>query len=290
MFHGSLVAIVTPLKKGKVDEKALGDLIDWQIAQGTHGIVPCGTTGESATLTHEEHERVVAFTIEAAKRRVPVIAGTGSNSTDEAVALTRHAKKAGADGALLITPYYNKPTQEGLYRHYKAVAEAVDLPIVLYNIPGRTSVNMLPPTVARLSSIKNIVAIKEGSGSLQQVSDIIQTCGERMTVLSGDDALTLPMMALGAKGVITVTANIVPKDMAKMVDAFAAGKLAEARKLHYKMSPLFAALFYETNPIPVKEALGMMGKCSAELRLPLCPMAADTREKLSRALKDYGLI
>jgi len=290
MFHGSLVAIVTPLKKGKVDEKALGDLIDWQIAQGTHGIVPCGTTGESATLTYEEHERVVAFTIEAARRRVPVLAGTGSNSTDEAIALTRHAKKTGADGALLITPYYNKPTQEGLYRHYKAVADAVDIPIVLYNIPGRTSVNMLPPTVARLSSIKNIVAIKEGSGSLQQVSDIIQSCGERMTVLSGDDALTLPMMALGAKGVITVTANIVPKDMAKMVDAFAAGKLAEARKLHYKMSPLFAALFYETNPIPVKEALGMMGKCSAELRLPLCPMAADTREKLSRALKDYGLI
>lgn len=290
MFHGSLVAIVTPFKKGKVDEKALGDLIDWQIAQGTHGIVPCGTTGESATLTHDEHERVVAFTIEATKRRVPVIAGTGSNSTDEAITLTRHAKKAGADGALLITPYYNKPMQEGLYRHYKAVADAVDIPIVLYNIPGRTSVNMLPPTVARLSSIKNIVAIKEGSGSLQQVSDIIQACGERMTVLSGDDALTLPMMALGAKGVITVTANIAPKDMAKMVDAFAAGKLEEARKLHYKMSPLFTALFYETNPIPVKEALGMMGKCSAELRLPLCSMAADTREKLSRALKDYGLI
>ena len=290
MFHGSLVAIVTPFKKGKVDEKALGDLIDWQIAQGTHGIVPCGTTGESATLTHEEHERVVAFTIEASKGRVPVIAGTGSNSTDEAITLTKHAKKAGADGALLITPYYNKPTQEGLYRHYKAIAEVVDLPIVLYNIPGRTSVNMLPPTVARLSSFKNIVAIKEGSGSLQQVSDIIQTCGERMTVLSGDDALTLPMMALGARGVITVTANIVPKDMANMTDAFAAGKLAEARKLHYKMSPLFAALFYETNPIPVKEALGMMGRCSAELRLPLCPMASDTREKLSRALKDYGLI
>ncbi len=290
MFHGSLVAIVTPFKKGKVDEKALGDLIDWQIAQGTHGIVPCGTTGESATLTHEEHERVVAFTIEAAKGRVPVIAGSGSNSTDEAITLTRHAKKSGADGALLITPYYNKPTQEGLYRHYKAVAEAVDLPIVLYNIPGRTSVNMLPTTVARLSSIKNIVAIKEGSGSLQQVSDILQACGERMVVLSGDDALTLPMMAVGAKGVITVTANIAPKDMAKMTDAFEAGKLAEARKLHYKMSPLFASLFYETNPIPVKEALGMMGKCAAELRLPLCPMAADTREKLTRALKDYGLI
>lgn len=290
MFHGSLVAIVTPFKKGKLDEKALGDLIDWQIAEGTHGIVPCGTTGESATLTHDEHERVVAFTIEAVRRRVPVIAGSGSNSTTEAIALTKHAKKAGADGALLITPYYNKPTQEGLYRHYKAVAEAVDLPIVLYNIPGRTSVNMLPQTVARLASIKHIVAIKEGSGSLQQVSDIIQSCGERMTVLSGDDALTLPMMALGARGVITVTANIVPGDMARMVEAFAAGKLKDAQKLHYKMSPLFAALFYETNPIPVKEALGLMGRCAAELRLPLCPMATDTRDKLSRALKDYGLI
>jgi 4-hydroxy-tetrahydrodipicolinate synthase len=290
MFHGSLVALVTPFKKGKVDEKALGDLIEWQIAQGTHGLVPCGTTGESATLTHEEHDRVIAFTIEAAKGRVPVIAGTGSNSTEEAIALTKHAKKAGADGALMITPYYNKPTQEGLYRHYKAVADAVDLPIVLYNIPGRTSVNMLPATAARLAAIKSIVAIKEGSGSLQQVSDIIQACGDRMTVLAGDDALTLPMMALGGRGVITVTANIVPKDMAKMVDAFAAGKLKDAQKLHFKMSPLFTALFYETNPIPVKEALGMMGRCSAEVRLPLCPMAADTKEKLSRALKDYGLI
>jgi 4-hydroxy-tetrahydrodipicolinate synthase len=290
MFHGSLAALVTPFKKGKVDEKALGDLIEWQIAQGTHGLVPCGTTGESATLTYEEHDRVIAFTIEAAKGRVPVIAGTGSNSTEEAIALTKHAKKAGADGALMITPYYNKPTQEGLYRHYKAVADAVDLPIVLYNIPGRTSVNMLPATVARLAAIKSIVAIKEGSGSLQQVSDIIQACGDRMTVLAGDDALTLPMMALGGRGVITVTANIVPKDMAKMVDAFAAGKLKDAQKLHFKMSPLFTALFYETNPIPVKEALGMMGRCSAEVRLPLCPMAADTKEKLSRALKDYGLI
>lgn len=290
MFHGSLVALVTPFKKGKVDEKALGDLIEWQIAQGTHGLVPCGTTGESATLTHEEHDRVIAFTINAAKGRVPVIAGTGSNSTDEAIALTKHAKKAGADGALMITPYYNKPTQEGLYRHYKAVADAVDLPIVLYNIPGRTSVNMLPATVARLASIKTIVAIKEGSGSLQQVSDILQACGDRMTVLAGDDALALPMMALGGKGVITVTANIVPKNMAEMVDAFAVGKLKDAQKLHFKMSPLFAALFYETNPIPVKEALGMMGKCSSEVRLPLCPMATDTKEKLSRALKDYGLI
>ncbi|HEY6972838.1 MAG TPA: 4-hydroxy-tetrahydrodipicolinate synthase [Nitrospiraceae bacterium] len=290
MFTGSLVAIVTPFRKGKIDEQAFGSLIDWQIANGTNGIVPCGTTGESATLSHEEHNRVVELTVEIVNRRVPVIAGTGSNSTDEAIALTRHAKRARADGALLITPYYNKPTQEGLYRHYKAVAEAVDIPLVLYNIPGRTGVNMLPATIARLSAIKNVVGVKEGSGSVQQASDIVQMCGERLTVLAGDDALTLPMMAVGGKGVITVTANIVPADMANLVKAFAEGNIEGARRIHFKLSPLFAALFYETNPIPVKEALGMMGKIDPELRLPLCAMATDTREKLARVLKDMGLI
>jgi 4-hydroxy-tetrahydrodipicolinate synthase len=290
MFTGSLVAIVTPFRKGKLDERALGELIDWQIANGTHGIVPCGTTGESATLSHAEHERVVAFTVEVVGRRVPVIAGTGSNSTDEAIALTQHAKQAGADAALLITPYYNKPTQEGLFRHYKAVAEAVDFPLVLYNIPARTGVNMTPATVARLSAIKTIVAIKEGSGSVQQASEIVQLCDDRMILLAGDDALTLPMMAVGGKGVITVTANIAPSDMARMVTAFAANRVEEARQLHHKLSPLFAALFLETNPIPVKEALAMMGKIDGELRLPLCPMAADARDKLSHAMKDYGLI
>jgi 4-hydroxy-tetrahydrodipicolinate synthase len=290
MFSGSIVAIVTPFRKGRVDERALGDLIEFQLANGTDGIVPCGTTGESATLSHQEHERVVAFTIEAVKRRVPVIAGAGSNSTDEAIALTRHAKKVGADGALLITPYYNKPMQEGLFRHYKAVAEAVDLPLVLYNIPSRTSVNMLPSTVGRLAAIRNIVAIKEGSGSLLQVSEILQACGDRLTVLSGDDPLTIPMMAVGAKGVITVTANIAPADMAAMVDAFAAGQLDRARRLHDKLFPLFTALFYETNPIPVKAALAMMGKIDGELRLPLCPMASESREKLARVMKEYGLI
>ena len=290
MFAGSLVAIVTPFKNGRVDERALVDLIEFQIANGTDGIVPCGTTGESATLTHDEHNQVIRLTIEAVRRRVPVIAGTGSNATAEAIALTKHAQEAGADGALLITPYYNKPTQEGLFRHYKAIAEAVELPLVLYNIPGRTSVNMLPTTVARLASIKNIVAIKEGSASLQQVSEIVQACGERITVLSGDDPLTLPMMAIGAKGVITVTANIVPREMAAMVDAFIAGKLDEAMRVHYRLYPLFTALFYETNPIPVKEALAMMGKIQPELRLPLCPMSAENRDKLARALKDYGLV
>ncbi len=290
MFKGSLIAIVTPFKKGRLDERALGDLIEFQIANGTHGIVPCGTTGESATLSHDEHNRVIAFTVETVKRRVPVIAGSGSNSTEEAIALTQFAKKAGADAALLITPYYNKPTQEGLYRHYKAVAEAVDLPLVLYNIPGRTSVNMVPATVARLSAVRNIVAIKEGSASLQQVSEIVQACGDRMTILSGDDPLTLPMMAVGATGVITVTANIAPKDMADMVNAWAAGRFEEAKRLHYKLYPLFTALFLETNPIPVKEALALMGRIDGELRLPLCPMGQDTREKLIRAMKDYGLL
>lgn len=290
MFEGSSVAIVTPFKNGRVDERALGDLIEFQIAAGTDGIVPCGTSGESATLTYEEHDRVIACTVEAVKRRVPVIAGTGSNSTDEAVMLTKHAKEAGADGALLISPYYNKPTQEGLYRHYKTIADAVDLPLVLYNIPGRTSVNMLPSTVTRLSAIRNVVAIKEGAGSLQQVSEIIAGCGERITVLSGDDALTLPMMAVGAKGVITVTANVTPLDMAALVDAFVAGDFDQAKALHYKLYPLFTALFYETNPIPVKHALALMGKIDPELRLPLCPMSPENRDKLTQVMKDYGLI
>lgn len=290
MFSGSLVAIVTPFKNGKLDERAFGDLIEWQIKNGTNGIVPCGTTGESATLTHEEHHRVVKLSVEVAKRRVPVIAGTGSNSTDEAISLTKHAKEAGADGALLITPYYNKPTQEGLYRHYKAVAEAVEIPQILYNIPGRTGVNMLPVTVARLAVMKNIVGIKEGSGSVQQASEIAQTCGDRLTVLAGDDALTLPMMAVGAKGVITVTANVMPKEMAQLVAFFKAGQIDEARQLHFKLSPLFAALFYETNPIPVKEALGMMGKIDPELRLPLCAMGTDNRNQLVRVMKEMQLI
>lgn len=290
MFSGSIVAIVTPFRNGKVDERAFGDLIEWQLANGTNGIVPCGTTGESATLTNDEHHRVIRLSVEVVKGRVPVIAGTGSNSTDEAISLTRHAKEAGADGALLITPYYNKPTQEGLYRHYKAVAEAVDMPLVLYNIPGRTGVNMLPATVARLAVMKNIVGIKEGSGSVQQASEIAQTCGDRLTVLSGDDPLTLPMMAVGAKGVITVTANVMPKEMAQLVASFQAGRIDEARRIHFALSALFAALFYETNPIPVKEALGMMGKIDPELRLPLCAMSADNRNQLTRVLKEMRLV
>ena len=284
MFSGSLVAIVTPFSNGKFDEKTLADLIEFHIANGTHGIVPCGTTGESATLTPEEHERVVAVTVEVVNKRIPVIAGTGSNSTEEAITFTKHAKAVGADGALLITPYYNKPTQEGLFRHFEAVAKAVDLPQLLYNIPGRTSVNMLPATTARLSQISSIVGIKEGSGSLQQVSDIIHRSKQDFLVLSGDDPLTLPMIALGGKGVITVTANVAPTDMAHMVSAALKGDYQQAQKLHYKLTPLFSALFLETNPIPVKAALAMMGKMSEELRLPLTPLADEYRSTLKEAL------
>ncbi len=290
MFSGSFVAIVTPFSNGKFDEKAMADLIDFQITNGTHGIVPCGTTGESATLTAEEHERVVAVTVEVANKRVPVIAGTGSNSTDEAIIFTKHAKAVGADGALLITPYYNKPTQEGLFHHFEAVAKAVDLPQILYNIPGRTSINMLPATIARLSHIPSIVGIKEGSGSLQQVSEIIYGSKQGFLVLSGDDPLTLPMMAIGGKGVITVTANVAPTDMAHMVSAALKGDYEQARTLHYKLTPLFSALFLETNPIPVKAALAMMGKIPEEVRLPLTLLADEYRPKLREALQQAGIL
>lgn len=290
MFHGSIVAIVTPFRKGKIDEKAFGELIDFHLRSGTHGIVPCGTTGESATLSHEEHKRVVELAVKMAGGRIPVIAGTGSNSTEEAIAFTRHAKAAGAAGALLITPYYNKPTQEGLYQHYKAVAKAVDLPLVLYNIPGRTGVNMLPATVARLMEFDNIIGIKEGTGSLQQISDLVQLCGERLVILSGDDFTALPTMAVGGKGVISVTANIAPADMAQMIEAAARGDYGRARKLHDQLYPLHQVMFVETNPIPVKAALALMGKCADEVRLPLWHMSDENLKKLKAALKRYGLL
>jgi 4-hydroxy-tetrahydrodipicolinate synthase len=290
MFKGSIVAIVTPFKKGKVDEKALGDLIDWHIQQGTNAIVPCGTTGESATLDYKEHYRVVRFTVEAVNKRVPVIAGTGANSTDETIMITKEAKKAKSDAALIVAPYYNKPTQEGLYRHYKMVAEAVNIPIVLYNVPGRTAVNMLPPTVARLAEIKNIVAIKEATGDLRQVSDLLRLCGDRLAVLSGDDFTTLPLMALGGKGVISVTANVAPKMVSDMCAFWEQGRYDEARALHFKLEPLNAAMFIETNPIPVKTALALMGRIPEEFRMPLCEMAPDNRDKLKKVLKGMKLI
>lgn len=290
MFRGSITALVTPFKNGKVDEAALRELIEFQIEGGIDGLVPCGTTGESPTLSHDEHDRVIEITIDAAKKRVPVIAGTGSNSTAEALRLTRHAFEAGADGALIACPYYNKPTQEGLYRHYEQIAKSVPLPIIPYNIPGRTGVNMSPELMARLAKIDNIVGVKEASGSLKQMNDVLEQCGPEFDVLSGDDGFTLPLMAIGGKGVISVASNIVPADMAAMVDAAEAGNFTSARALHAKMSPLFDVLFIEVNPIPVKAALALMGRIDCEYRLPLCPMAPANYEKLKAALTRYGLI
>jgi 4-hydroxy-tetrahydrodipicolinate synthase len=290
MLKGSIVAIVTPFKKGKVDEKALGDLIEWHIKEGTNAIVPCGTTGESATLDYKEHDKVIEFTIKKVKGRVPVIAGTGANSTDETIMITKHAKKAGADAALIVAPYYNKPTQEGLYRHYKAVADAVKIPIVLYNVPGRTAVNILPATVARLAEIKNVVAIKEATGDMKQVSEVIRLCGDKITVLSGDDFTTLPLMALGGKGVISVSANVAPKLVSQMCALWEQGRFDEARKIHYMLEPLNASMFIETNPIPVKTALAMMGRIQEEFRLPLCEMSSPNKEKLRNVLKGYKLV
>ncbi len=290
MFKGSIVAIVTPFKNGEIDEDAYRELIEFQIENGTSAIVPCGTTGESATLSMAEHNRVIDIAVEAVKKRVPVIAGTGGNSTREAIELTAHAKRAGADGTLQVTPYYNKPTQEGLYLHFKAIAKAVALPQVLYNVPGRTSVNMLPETVARLAELPEVVAIKEASGSLVQMAEIVSLAGDKITLLSGDDNLTLPLLSIGGKGVISVVANIVPKDSADMVRAWLDGRVEEAKTLFLKLFPLCQAMFYETNPIPVKTALGLMGKAGDEMRLPLCPLAPGNMERLKKALRAYGLI
>jgi 4-hydroxy-tetrahydrodipicolinate synthase len=290
MFQGSIVAIVTPFNNGAVDEEKLRELVEFQIENGTDAIVPCGTTGESSTLDYDEHDRVIKIVVEQVNKRVPVIAGTGSNSTREAIEITGHAKELGADGALLVTPYYNKPSQEGLYLHYKAIADAVALPQVLYNVPGRTAVNLLPETVARLAVHPNIVAIKEATGSLQQASEVLALCGDNITVLSGDDFITLPMMACGAKGVISVTANIMPKEVAALVDAFNAGNMEEAKRLHLYLLKISNAMFIETNPVPVKTGVSLLGKCRDEVRLPLAPLAEANRAKLTAIMKEYGLI
>lgn len=290
MFHGAIVATVTPFRNGNLDKNALKKLVGFQIDSGTDGIVPCGTTGESATLSFEEHERVIDIVLESADGRVPVIAGTGSNNTKEAVALTRYAKKAGVSGALVITPYYNKPTQDGLLRHFRAVAESADVPIILYNVPGRTGVNMAAQTVARLAEIPNIVGVKEASGNLTQVCDIIRMTPKKFCVLSGDDALFFPMMALGARGVISVTSNVAPRLMAELYDTYVIGEISRARDIHYQLWPLFQALFLETNPIPVKTALAMMKKIREEFRLPLSPMADASRKALAKTLSDMKLV
>ena len=290
VFQGSLVALVTPFRDGKVDEATLKQLVEFQIRGGTDAIVPCGTTGESPTLDHAEHNHVVDVVIEAVDRRIPVVAGTGSNSTAEAISMTRHAKEAGADAALIVLPYYNKPTQKGMIEHCRKIADTVDLPLILYNIPGRTGVNMTPETLAQLADHPNIVGMKEATGSLEQMTQDIVLCGEKLSFLSGDDVLTLPLMSVGGKGIISVVANIVPKDVADMTHAFLSGDWKRARELHLKLFPLCQAMFYETNPIPVKTALAMMGKVREEFRLPLCPMTDANRKRLEAALQSYGLL
>ncbi len=288
-FAGLTVALITPFRGGQVDFEALGRLVDWHVEQGTDCLAPVGTTGESPTLDHEEHQRVIAGVVERARGRIKVMAGTGSNSTSEALRLTRFAKQAGADGALMVGPYYNKPTQEGYYRHFATVAEAVDLPIVLYNIPGRTGSNILPETIARLARLPSIVAIKEATGSLDQASQISVLCD--LTILSGDDSLTLPLMSIGGKGVVSVVGNIVPRDMKAMVGAFAAGKFTEAVQWHRRLFPLCRDLLgAATNPIPIKTAMKMLGRDTGELRLPMCPMDSAGEARLRQTLQEYGLV
>jgi len=291
MFSGSLVALVTPFKNGRIDEKKLKELIEFHIKNGTSGIVPCGTTGESATLSPAEHERVIEITVKQVNKRIPVMAGTGSNSTEEAIELTKHAAASGADASLQVSPYYNRPTQKGLYLHFKAIAEAVDIPIVLYNIAGRTGVNIEPETIARLAKeCRNIVGVKEASGSLEQMTRIKALCPEGFDLISGDDALTLPLLSIGGTGIISVVANIVPRDTANMVKEFEKGNIKKAQALHYKLLPLVKSMFIETNPIPVKTVMGILGMCEPDLRLPMCEMLPENLEKLRKALKDYGLL
>ncbi len=289
-LRGSMVAMVTPFRQEAVDEAALRRLIEHQIESGTTALVPCGTTGESATLSFDEHDQVIDVTVQAARGRIPVIAGTGSNNTREAIRLTRHAKEAGADAALLIAPYYNRPTQQGLYLHFKAIAEAVDLPLVLYNIASRTAVNIEPETFARLAEIPTIIGVKEASGNLEQMARILELTNGKLTLLSGDDGLTLPVMSIGGTGVISVVANLVPADTAAMVGAALAGRQAEALEWHRKLLPLAKALFVETNPIPVKTAMGLLGLIEPGLRLPLCPMSEANLARLTSALERHGLL
>jgi len=290
MFSGSMVALVTPFRDGSVDWQSLQALVEFHVQNGTHGIVPCGTTGESATLSHEEHDEVIKAVIKAVNRRVPVIAGTGSNSTAEAVRLTREAEKSGADGALMISPYYNRPTQEGIYQHYKKVAASVGIPIIVYNIPGRTGSKIEPETLARLAEIKNIAGVKEATGSVDQAIDVLRLCQGNLAVYSGEDSLTFSLMALGGQGVISTVANVAPKEMAQLTEACLAGQWEKARELQFKLVPLIRSVFIETNPIPVKTALSLMGKCTGELRLPLTPMAEGNVKKLRQAMADFGLI
>lgn len=291
MFEGAMTAMVTPFdKEGKVDEEGLRENVRFQIKKGVHGLVPVGTTGECATLSYEEHNRVVDVVVDAAKGKVPVLAGTGSNSTWEATMLTKHAKEVGADGALLVVPYYNKPTQAGLYQHYKRIAEEVDLPQVIYNIPSRTGLNMLPETMAKLAKVKNIVGVKEASRDLKQIARIIELAGKEFSVISGDDSLTLEIMKLGGVGIISVTSNLVPDKLVKMVDSFRSGDVQTAKRINDELAPLFKALFIETNPGPAKMAMNWMGMAAGGLRLPLVELEPENQEKLRKVLVDMGLV
>jgi 4-hydroxy-tetrahydrodipicolinate synthase len=290
MFTGSMVALVTPFRDSKVDWPSLESLIEFHLDNGTHGIVPCGTTGESATLTHEEHDAVVKTVVKIVNKRVPVIAGTGSNSTAEAVRLTREAEKSGADGALMISPYYNRPTQEGIYQHYRKVASEVGIPIIVYNIPGRTGSKIEPETLARMAEVKNIDGVKEATGSLDQAIDVIRLCGDRLAVYSGEDSLIFSLMTLGGKGVISTVANVAPKQTAQLAEACLKGNWEKGREMQLRLIPLIRSLFIETNPIPVKTALSLMGKCSGELRLPLTPMTEGNLKKLNQAMSEFGLL
>ncbi|MBP5628116.1 4-hydroxy-tetrahydrodipicolinate synthase [bacterium] len=289
MFKGSIVALITPFRKnGSIDHGLVRELVEWHIASGTDAIVPCATTGESPTLSHDEHDEVIATVVKAVNKRIPVLAGCGSNCTEESLRLIKHAESVGADGALVITPYYNKPTQEGMLAHYESLASATKLPIVIYNVPGRTGVNIKPETVAKLAKIENIVGIKEASGSLDQASEIMRSTD--LDVLSGEDSLNFPLMAIGAVGVISVVANVVPDLVAKLADAAQNGDMEEGRRLHKLLFPLSKALFAETNPCPVKAAMAMLGKCENVLRLPLVPVRKDTEELIRKALADLGAL
>ena len=288
MFEGTSTALVTPFRNGEIDEPALRALVEGQINAGVHGLVPCGSTGESATMSFEEHYRVIEIVVDAADGRVFVLAGTGSNNTREAIELTRHAKEAGANGALLISPYYNKPTQEGIYEHFAVIAKETGLPLVVYNIPGRTGSNILPATLARLADIELVVGVKEASGDLAQISEVVARCPDDFAVLSGDDSLTLPLIAVGGDGVITTTGNVAPAEMTELTRAARDGDMVKARALHYQLLPLFDVLFCETNPIPLKAALALMGLIDGEIRLPLTPLTEPNRERLQLVLKELG--
>jgi 4-hydroxy-tetrahydrodipicolinate synthase len=290
MFTGVITALVTPFRGGALDEEALRRLVDEQITAGVDGLVPVGTTGESPTVTNEEHIRIIKVVVEESRKRVPIIAGTGSNSTREAIELSRAAKELGADGMLQVTPYYNKPTQDGLYRHFKAIIDEVPLPTVVYNVPGRTGCDLLPETAARLCDIPQVVAIKEATGSAQRAAQILSRCGDRLVVLSGDDATAFALYALGAKGCISVISNVVPGDMSAMWDAAAAGDWQKARALHYKLFAISEGLFIESNPIPVKAAMAMLGKIADEIRPPLYPMTGANRDKVKKLLIDLELL